>query len=159
MQRVEENKVNYLVFPYKAFSTDSLPAGENVFILYAYQTMANDTNSFSYISSSVETNDRWRTAVAEIITDGNPSLGQLKLEPGTTYNLELRYGQEEGLTWGEAETEWEDTFLTWSTAKTITPSNLIQLGNDTIFVSGSVSPDEKLYISSNENAVLKIYQG
>lgn len=158
MQTLKENSINYLVFPYKEIDSSSLEPSGNVYILYTYQTMANDTSSALLVSSSVEVNDRWMTAATEIITSGSASSSQIRLQPGTTYNIELKYGSFKPETWGDVETSWLNTTRTFGEDKRIIGAN-ITLGNDVVFVSGSVSPTQKIYVSSNEDAVLKIYQG
>lgn len=180
MQTVEENKVNYLVFPWVDFTTGSLPPGDKIYILYAYQTMANDSGSYTWMSSSVvERDERWRVATTNIITEGSPTIDELRLQAGTTYEIQLRYGIEPIVVWRQIETAWINTQRTWG-ADPINPAEQIILSQDRLFVSGGVEPtqkqyispneeiiiasgstdmDEKVYISSNENAVLRIYQG
>lgn len=180
MQTVRENTTNYLVFPYQDFSPSSLPSGDKIWVLYAYQTLANDTGSYSYVSASVQdSDDRWRTAIANVITSGSATAEEIKLQVGTTYNLELRYTLNQGLTWSTTSTLWGETSRKWGDDSFLgTPH--IKVGEDTIFVSGSVSPiqkqyisdnevivllsgstdmNETVYISPNENGVMKIYQG
>lgn len=181
MQTVEENKVNYLVFPWVDFTTGSLPDGDKIYILYAYQTMANNSGSYTWMSSSVvERDERWRVATADIITEGSPQVPyELRLEAGTTYEIQLRYGIEPIVTWGQMTSTWGNTSRTFG-ANPINPAEQIVLSSDRLFVSGGVYPyekqyisdneeiiiasgstdmDETVYISSNEDAVLKIYQG
>ena len=180
MQTVEENKINYLVFPWQEFTTGSLPSGDKIFILYAYQTMANDTGSYSWQSSSVvERDERWRVATTDIKTSGNDSSLELRLEAGTTYQIELWFGNIPTATWGTTPTLWSETTRRWGQDSFLgTPH--IKLNTDRLFVSGTVEPgvkqyispneeiiiasgslvnEPKMYISSNEDAVLKIYQG
>ena len=158
MQTLEENKINYVIFPYNEFSTGSLPSEGNIFILYAYQTMKNDIGSYSYASSSVEENSRWRIATTDIITSGSATESQLKFDAGTTYEIELWYGLEPQVTWGQTTTTWAQTTKTWGIDAVLGTPHIV-LGQDRIFVSGSVTPDQKIYVSSNEDAVLRIYQG
>lgn len=180
MQTVEENKINYIVFPYTDWSWENEPVGNKSYYLYAYQTMANDTGSFSYMSSSVQERDeRWRVATSNIITEGTPALTELRLNAGTTYELQLWYALQPQITWKETTTEWINTPRRWGDDPFIGTPHIV-LNSDRIFVSGSVSPvqkqyispdeqiiiasgstdmNETIYISSNEDAVLKIYQG
>lgn len=155
MQTVEENKINYLVFPSQSIDTSSLDESGNYFILYAYQTMENDDSEFIYQSSSVDTNERWRTVTANIQTTDTPST-ELLVKAGTTYEIQLRYGTIESPTWGETEDTWGSVSDTWGRLIKV---NTVTLANDTMFVSGSVIPNQKIYVSSNEDATLKIYQG
>lgn len=180
MQTVEENKVNYLVFPWVEFTTGSLPTGNKIYILYAYQTMANNSGSYTWMSSSVvERDERWRVATANITNNTTELITELKLQAGTTYEVQLRYGIEPIVTWKQHIETWANTSKLWS-AGAFNPQDQIILNTDRLFVSGTVEPaakqyispneeiiiasgsndmDGKYYISSNENAVLKIYQG
>lgn len=159
MQTIKENQINFLVFPYVEFTTGSLPQGDKIFLLYAYQTMENDTGSFTFQSASViEKDERWRVATADIQTSGSDSSLELRVEPGTTYEIELWFGIEPGLTWGTTTTLWGQTSINWSDNAVLSTPHIV-LNKDTMFISGSVLPQQKLYISSNETAVLKIYQG
>jgi len=180
MQTVEENKINYIVFPWVEYTTGSLPIGNKFYILYAYQTMANDTGSYSWQSSSVvDRDERWRVATTDIITSGNDTTTELRLNAGTTYQIQLRYGLVPKVTWGTTTTTWIETTKTWGSDPFLGTPHIV-LGQDRLFVSGGVSPiqkeyispdeeiilasgstdmNETIYISSNEDAVLKIYQG
>ena len=180
MQTVEENKVNYLVFPWVEYTTGSLPAGEKIYILYAYQTMANDTGSYTWQSSSVaERDERWRVATTDIQTSGSDSSLELRVEPGTTYQIELWFGNEPQATWSTTSTLWGQTTRKWSDDSFLATPHIV-LNTDRLFVSGTVEPgvkqyispneeiiiasgslvnNPKMYISSNETAVVKIYQG
>ena len=159
MQTVEENKINYLVFPYNEF-TDTLPSGSKIYALFAYQTMANDSSSYQWASASIDSNSRWRTVTSDIITSGTPVSGQLKLVPGTTYEVQLRYALEPvPFTWSTVEGTFSNIQLKWNYESIIGYNSSILLESDRMFISGSVSPNEKLYISSNEDAVMTIYQG
>lgn len=159
MQTLQENQINYLVFPYVEFTTGSLPQGDKIYILYAYQTMENDTGSYTFQSSSViEKEERWRVATADIQTSGSDSSLELRVEPGTTYEIELWFGIEPGLTWGTTSTLWGQTTRKWSDDPFLSTPHIV-LNTDRMFISGSVLPQQKVYISSNEDAVLKIYQG
>jgi hypothetical protein len=184
MQTVEENKINYLVFPWVEYTTGSLPSGDKIFILYAYETMANDTGSFTWQSSSVvERDERWRVATTNIQTSGSDSSTELRLEAGTTYQIELWFGLSPKITWSTTSTLWGQTTRKWSDESgegSLLDTPHIKLNTDRLFVSGTVEPgvkqyispneeiiiasgslenEPKMYISSNEDAVLKIYQG
>jgi hypothetical protein len=180
MQTVEENKINYLVFPWIEYTTGSLRTGEKIYILYAYQTMANDTGSYTWQSSSVvERDERWRVATTDIQTSGSDSSTELRLEAGTTYQIELWFGNEPELTWGTSSTLWGETTRKWGDDSFLATPH-IKLNTDRLFISGTVEPgvkqyispneeiiiasgslenNPKMYISSNEDAVLRIYQG
>lgn len=180
MQKVEENKINYLVFPWVDFTTGSLPQGDKIYILYAYQTMENDTGSYTWQSSSVvERDERWRVATTDIQTSGTDSSLELRVEPGTTYEIELWFGNVPTATWGTTPTLWSEATRKWSDDSFLSTPH-IKLNTDRMFISGTVEPavkqyispneeiiiasgslenNPKMYISSNETAVVKIYQG
>jgi len=159
MQTLKENSINYLVFPYVEFTTGSLPQGDKIYILYAYQTMENDTGSYTFQSSSVvEKEERWRVATADIQTSGSDSSLELRVQAGTTYEIELWFGIEPQLTWGTTSTLWGQTSKKWGDDPVLSTPHIV-LNTDRMFISGSVLPQQKVYISSNEDAVLKIYQG
>jgi hypothetical protein len=159
MQTVEENKTNYLVFPYEEF-TDTLPSGSKIYALFAYQTMQNDSSSYQFVSSSIIENDRWSTVPTKIITSGTPLVDELKLIAGTTYEIQLRYALKPiPFTWSTVQGTWSGIQLKWGYQSIVGYDSSILLQQDRLFVSGAVSPNEKVYISSNEDAVLRIYQG
>jgi len=81
------------------------------------------------------------------------------VKSGTTYEISFRYGIRPFYIWKEATPLWTDTEGTWSNPFLPTSNNSVIMGKDRMFVSGSVSPEEKLYITSNDDAKFTIYQG
>ena len=141
-----------------------------VFNIVLYPTLQNDTGSASitFTTSSSEENPRWETLSFDISSSTNYVGNVVQAYPGTTYNLEVWYGplvSGSALVWGTATDTWIGTDEVWSTAQSdiIGYNEVKQSGtlrfSDRVFVSGSVSPLEKKYISSNENAVYTVYQG
>lgn len=159
MQTVEENKINYIVFPQDDFSSSSLESGE--FFLYAYQTLGNDTGSGDGATPTItKQGDRWRVASTYIESTNTNTNNRLFLQAGTTYEIELKWGVLSTTTWGRTDTLWVNAVQSWSYDETDfeTPNSIV-VSRDRLFCSGSVSPNQKLYISSNEDAVMTIYQG
>lgn len=160
MQTIEENKINYFVFPYESFSTASIEGGQ--YFLYAYESLANDTGSGDGSTISLTTkDDRWRVAAAYVESELSPTPNdKLFLRAGTTYEIELKYGRISTATWGSTDTLWSQAVNTWSYDEIdFETDNAVVISRDRAFCSGSVSPTEKIYISSNEDAVMTIYQG
>jgi hypothetical protein len=157
MQTVEENKINYIVFPRETFSSSSLELGQ--YFLYAYETLANDTGSGdNSIATVTQQGDRWRVANTYIESTNTSDNDKLFLRAGTTYEVELKWGVLSAETWGESKTLWVNTSNSWSydTTDFDTPNSVV-VSRDRLFCSGSVSPNQKLYISSNEDAEMVIY--
>jgi len=159
MQTVEQNKINYFVFPQDSFSSSSLESGQ--FFLYAYQTLANDTGSGDGATATItKQGDRWRVASTYIESTNTQTNNRLYLQAGTTYEIQLKWGVLSSITWGNEDTLWTEAVNTWSYDETdFKTDNAIVVSQDRLFCSGSVSPNQKLYISSNEDAVMTIYQG
>ena len=172
MITLKENQTNTITYQ-KEIDTPLVTSsyengyGYNIVI---YPTLQNDTSiaSIAFTTSSTEENPRWETLSFDISSSTDYTLGHLKGLPGTTYNLEVWYGPEitgSALVWGTTATTWTGTSVTWDFAGTsdITYQDIIADNQkrfaDRIFISGSVSPIEKKYISSNENAVYTVYQG
>lgn len=141
-----------------------------VFNIVLYPTLQNDTGSASitFTTSSSEENPRWETLSFDISSSTDYVGNVVQAYPGTTYNLEVWYGpliSGSTLVWGTTTDTWADTNEIWSidASERITYNQVKQNGtlkfSDRVFVSGSVSPIEKKYISSNENAVYTVYQG
>lgn len=141
-----------------------------VFNIVLYPTLQNDTGSASitFTTSSSEENPRWETLSFDISSSTDYVGNVVQAYPGTTYNLEVWYGplvSGSNLLWGTTTDTWADTNEIWSidVPERITYNQVKQNGtlkfSDRVFVSGSVSPIEKKYISSNENAVYTVYQG
>lgn len=159
MQTVEENKINYFVFPYEAFSSASLEDGQ--YFLYAYPTMANDTGSADgSLVSVTRKDDRWRVVSTYIESTNTSANDKLFLRAGTTYEIQLKWGVLNEQIWGNVSTLWTEAVNEWSYNEIdFQTNNSIVISSDRAFCSGSVSPNQKIYISSNEDAVLTIYQG
>jgi len=134
-------------------------------------TLQNDTGSASiaFTTSSSEANPRWETLSFDISSSTDYTLGHLKGLPGTTYDLEVWYGPQitgSAPVWSTTNVNWSEVTDEWSfggVASGIPYYKVVQDGTleykDRVFVTGSVSPIEKKYISSNENAVYTVYQG
>ena len=161
MQTIEENKINYFVFPYDSFSAGSLPSGSKSYFLYAYETMANDSGSGDGSTITLTTeSDRWRVASTFVESTNTEQNNRLFLRAGTTYEVQLRYGVVDSITWSEVSSKWKDTDYVWSyDASDFNLNTSVLISQDRVFCSGSISPNQKLYISSNEDAMMTIYQG
>lgn len=161
MQTIKENQINYFVFPQDTVSSAGLPDGSKSYFLYAYETMANNSGSGDGSTATVvQQGDRWRIASTYVESTNTEQNGRLFLRAGTTYEVQLRYGVVDSITWSEVKTLWTDTDYVWSADISdfnLDTSNLVSL--DRVFCSGSVSPNQKLYITSNEDAEMTIYQG
>jgi len=147
-----------------------------VYNIVLIPTLQNDTSdaSIAYTTSSHDlvgygSNPRWETLSFIISSSSDYEEHTLKGLPGTTYDLEVWYGPEitgDTLVWGTADTNWIDTDVLWNfqgvdsgvAYSEVTGSGELQY-KDRVFISGSVSPIEKKYISSNENAKYIVYQG
>ena len=143
-----------------------------VYNIVIYPTLENDTSiaSIAFTTSSTEdVNPRWETLSFDISSSTQYTSARLKGLPGTTYNLEVWYGPAitgSGLIWGTATNTFGEESTLWSYAGTdggVTYNEITALSTkrfeDRVFISGSVSPIEKKYISSNEQAVYTVYQG
>jgi hypothetical protein len=141
-----------------------------VYNVIIYPTMANDTGSASitYTTSSSEENPRWTTLGFNISSTSSYDGNTVAAYGGTTYNLEVWYGEPvtgSVLTWGTTESTWINTTQLWSFGgtndinyNTVTQNSELKY-KDRLFVSGSTTPTETKYISSNENATYTVYQG
>ena len=173
MITLKENQRNTITYQKEADTplvTSSYEDGK-VFNIIIYPTLQNDTGSASitFTTSSTEDNPRWETLSFDITSSTDFYNKQVSAYPGTTYNLEVWYGPypipSDTLVWGTTTTSWTDTETVWSYSGIptinydIITENATLKYQDRIFVSGSVSPIEKKYISSNENAVYTVYQG
>lgn len=183
MQTLKEKEYNIIVFPYSEIPDPNPFAGrKNVgYIVYAYDIMANDpSGSYAYgfdSSAGVSVGRWWETEIG--INIDNTVVNNIQLRPGTTYELEFRYGIQPKVTWKQTDTQWRFRRDTWGSEQFF-DNNYFVIGESTVFISGSVSPiekqyisdnetiylytgsesiTEKIYVSSNENALLKIYQG
>lgn len=185
MQTLKEKQFNVIVFPYSEIPDPNPFAGlKNVgYMVYAYDIMANDpSGSFGYgidSGASVSVGRWWSTDIGVNLTPETP-VNNINLIPGTTYQLEFRYGIQPEITWKLTDTIWKFRSDTWSSEQWKFDDNYFTIGESTVFISGSVAPaqrfyvsenesinlytgsediTQKIYISSNEDALLKIYQG
>tara|TARA_R110000796_G_scaffold105835_4_gene216158 strand:+ start:1988 stop:2512 length:525 start_codon:yes stop_codon:yes gene_type:complete len=174
MITLKENQLN--IITYQKETDTPLVTGSIdpsfVYNVIIYPTMANDTGSASitYTTSSSEENPRWTTLGFDISSTSTSSYdgNTVAAYGGTTYNLEVWYGLPitgSTRTWGETTTTWASTTQLWSFASaieadynTVTEFSTLEY-KDRIFVSGSTTPNQVMYISSNEDATYTIYQG
>jgi hypothetical protein len=160
MQTVQENKKNELVWPYKVVALVNAPTGSKSNFIFAYETLANDRSKGVFATASLElNNNRWRRTPITIVTGSTTNLGEMYARAGTTYEVEFRYGIRPFYIWKEATSLWKDTEGTWANPYTANDNNSVAMASDRMFVSGSVSPNQKLYLTSNEDAKFTIYQG
>lgn len=174
MITLKENQTNTITYqketdtPLVTSSYDS----SYVYNIVIYPTLQNDTDlaSITFTTSSSEENPRWETLSFDISSSSEYDESTIKGLPGTTYNLEVWYGPEitgDALVWGTTTSTWAQTYEVWSfagvdsgvTYDEVTTSLYTLKYSDRVFISGSVSPIEKKYISSNENAKYIVYQG
>ena len=160
MQTVQENSRNELVWPYDVVAWVNPPSGSKGNFIFAYESLANDTSDGVFATASLDLNNsRWRRTPITLVTGSTTNLGEMYVRAGTTYEVEFRYGIKPFYIWKEATSNWTDTEGTWSNPYTATDRNSVVQASDRMFVSGSVSPEQKLYITSNEDAKFTIYQG
>jgi len=179
----QENKITFQKETDTPLVTSSLESGK-VFSILMYQTMANDTGS-TLITKGTFTNPnnpRWITLGFKITGSNSYPNGLVDLQPGTTYDLEVYYGDEpKQEVWGTTTYKWNTANFPWNSsinAETIKNTGVLKY-SDIAFISGSVEPilkqyisdsevinlltgsasQEIVYVSPNEDAVLKIYQG
>ena len=171
MITLKENQTNTITYQ-KEVDTPLITSSYEssyVYNIVIYPTLENDTTkaSITFTTSSTEDNPRWETLSFDISSSSEYTGSVVKGLPGTTYNLEVWYGPEvtgSSLVWGTTTSNWGETTEEWNfNPLDITYSDITDISqkrfSDRIFISGSVSPIEKNYISSNENAVYTVYQG
>ena len=174
MITLKENQTNTITYQKETDTplvTSSYEDGYGYNIVI-YPTLQNDTSiaSITFTTSSTEErNPRWETLSFDISSSTDYEQATIKGLPGTTYNLEVWYGPEidpSGLIWGTTSTTFGGTSTIWSNDgdySSITYNQITSVSTkrfeDRVFISGSVSPIEKKYISSNEQAVYTVYQG
>lgn len=160
MQTVKENSRNELVWPYDVVAWVNPPSGSRSNFIFAYESLANDSTKGVFATASLDLNNgRWRRTPITLVTGSTTNLGEMYVKAGTTYEVEFRYGIKPFYIWKEASSNWTDTEGTWSNPYTANDRNSVLQASDRMFVSGSVSPEQKLYITSNEDAKFTIYQG
>lgn len=170
LKELQSNTITYQKETDTPLVTSSYQDGY-VYNIILIPTLQNDTGSASITyttSSSEDRNPRWETLTFDISSSTNYEQNVVKGLPGTTYDLEVWYGpiaSGSSLIWGTTAETWTGTDEIWASADDDIPSYNLATQNatlkyrDRVFVSGSVSPIEKKYISSNENAVYTVYQG
>lgn len=174
MITLKENQTNTITYQKETDTplvTSSYEDGYGYNIVI-YPTLQNDTSiaSIAFTTSSTEErNPRWETLSFDISSSTDYTEATIKGLPGTTYNLEVWYGPEitgSGLIWGTTSTTFGGTSTIWSyggVQEGVTYNEITSIATkrfeDRVFISGSVSPIEKKYISSNEQAVYTVYQG
>jgi len=171
MITLKENQLNSITFQKETDTplvTGSYESG-SVYNIITYQTIQNNTGSagITYTTDVDVSNPRWTTLRTNITGSSVYDENKIKGRAGTTYNLEVWYGQIASgstLVWETTTSTWSETEEIWaSTAGEINYNTVTQnstkVYQDRVFISGSVQPIEKTYISPNENARYKIYQG
>lgn len=172
MITLKENQLNTITFQKETDTpllTSSLDSG-SVYNIILYPTLQNNTllSSITYTNDVDETNPRWTTLKTNISSSSEYNENKIEAKGGTTYNLEIWYGPESSgsvLVWGTTETTWANTTQTWGgggeadiTYNSVTQNSILKY-QDRVFVSGSVQPNQKKYISSNEDATYNVYTG
>jgi hypothetical protein len=165
----QQNTITYQKETDTPLVTSSYEDGK-VFNIVIYPTLSNDTGSASitFTTSSSEYNPRWEVLNFDISSSSEYFEKTIGAKNGTTYNLEVYYGApftaSTALVWGTTSSTFGSTSEIWSFGAQLQPEyNDVTSGElkyrDRIFISGSVSPIGKKYISSNERAVYTVYQG
>ncbi len=172
MITLQENQTNTIAYQKETDTplvSSSYEDGK-VFNIVIYPTLSNNTGSASItkVPTTSEDNPRWEVLNFDISSSSDYFSEKLGAENGTTYNLEIYYGYpftgSAAIVWGTTTSTFGATSAIWATPDTSIPTyNDVTSGElkytDRVFISGSVSPIEKKYISSNENAVYTVYQG
>lgn len=159
MQTLKENQLNYLVFPSSSFTAGT---GSD-WVIILTPTLTNNELYETFATASVEElNSRWRVMETYITGSTSDTVGRLYAEAGQTYELDLRFGESPYITWIEAYPLWIEAGGTWKQnglSGDMVRENTVRVSQDRVFISGSVDPTRKLYITSNEDASFVIYQG
>jgi len=167
MITLKENQLNTITFQKETDTplvTSSLESGY-VYNIITYPTLQNNTDlaGITYTSNVDPTNPRWITLKTIITGSSEYTLNELGGTGGTTYNLEIWYGPtgSASTVWSQTQTTWSETTQLWnqSVNYNVIIANSTLVYSDRIFVSGSVQPNEKKYISSNEDATYIVYTG
>ena len=172
MITLKENQLNTITFQKETDTplvTSSYDTG-SVYNIILYPTLQNNTllSSITYTSDVDVTNPRWTTLDTIISSSSDYDGNQIEAKGGTTYNLEVWYGPilpAGDLIWGQVQTTWANTTQTWASSgdDNVTYDDVIENSvlkyQDRVFVSGSVQPNQKKYISSNEDATYNVYTG
>jgi len=167
MITLKENQLNTITFQKEndtPLVTSSYDTG-SVYNIIIYPTLQNNTllSSITYTNNTDPTNPRWTTLQTNLSSGSVYNNNQLGAEGGTTYNLEVWYGETGSAStiWSQTQTTWIETTQLWNQAvdyNGITENSVLKY-QDRVFISGSVQPNEKKYISSNEDATYTVYQG
>jgi hypothetical protein len=159
MQTLKQGQTNYLVFASESIDTTF----GNTYVIVISETLtANQLYDQIATGSIVRQNNRWITGEVNIVSQPDSNLGTLYAKAGTTYELDFRVGKAPYQTWIEAYPQWDEADGTWEQnglSSNMIRQNTIRIGQDRVFISGSVAPDRKLYVTSNEDASFVIYQG
>ena len=165
----QQNTITYQKETDTPLVTSSYEDGK-VFNIVIYPTLSNNTGSASItkVPTTSEDNPRWEVLNVNISSSSDYYEEKLGAENGTTYNLEIYYGNpftgSAAFVWGTTTSTFGATSAIWATPDTQIPSyNDVTSGElkykDRVFISGSVSPIEVKYISPNEDAKYIVYQG
>lgn len=159
MQTLRENQINYIVFPSESID---ITYG-NTYVILLHETLTNNDLYDTFATGSiVERNNRWITVEMDLTGSKSDNLDKLYAKAGLTYELDFRVGKSPYYTWIEAYPEWigaEGTWIQNGLNSDMIEANTIRVGQDRVFISGSVDPTKKLYITSNEDASFVIYTG
>ena len=167
MITLKENQLNTITFQKETDTplvTSSLDTG-SFYNIILYPTLQNNTllSSITYTSDVDVTNPRWTTLKTNLSSGSVYTNNQLGVDGGTTYNLEIWYGETGSAStiWSQTQTTWTETTQLWNQSvdyNGITVNSVLKY-QDRVFVSGSVQPNQKKYISSNEDATYTVYTG
>ena len=174
MITLKENQLNTITFQKETDTplvTSSYDTG-SVYNIITYPTLQNNTDlaGITYTTDVDETNPRWTTLKTNLSSTSNYNGNEIKGDGGTTYNLEVWYGPQINLNdfiWTNNQNTWAEETRLWSApssgALAVDYNSVIENSilkyQDRVFVSGSVQPNEKKYISSNEDGTYTVYTG
>ena len=170
MITLKENQSNTIAFPKETDTplvTSSIEEGF-VYNIITYPTIENNTGSagITYTTDLDPTNPNWSTLRTEISSASVYIGNKIKGDAGTTYNLEIWYGpiaEVNDFIWINNTNTWASETRTWaaesSGALAVDYNGVTSLSTlkyqDRVFISGSVQPFQKKYISSNEDGNYK----
>ena len=167
MISLKENQLNTITFQKEndtPLVTSSYDSG-SVYNIITYPTLQNNTElaGITYTNDVEPTNPRWTVLRTNISSSSEYNGNQIQGEGGTTYNLEIWYGEtgSSSTVWSQTTTTWGETTQLWNQAvdyNGITANATLKY-QDRVFVSGSVQPNQQTYISSNEDATYTVYTG
>ena len=174
MITLKENQLNTITFQKETDTplvTSSLEDGY-VYNIITYPTLQNNTDlaGITYTSDVEPTNPRWITLKTNLSSTSKYNGNQLKGDGGTTYNLEIWYGpivELNNFIWTNNTKTWTEETRLWSAPSSgalavdydgVTGLSTLKY-SDRVFISGSVQPNQKKYISSNEDGNYIVYTG